>query len=114
MGKTALVLKTGVLPAIFVGVVFGIFAWFSNPAVDLIYFIIFGTLVGIFIGILLFPFTWLLVGIGERRSKSQAHAILEKGDKNPAEINSLINHLKKFGDEESAALISKLWQLRDS
>lgn len=114
MGKIALVLKTGLLPAVFAGVLFGIFAWFSDPAVGIIYFIVVGGLVGIFIGALLFPLTWLLVGIGERRSKSQAHAVLEKGNRNPAEIDSLINHLKKFDDEESAALISKLRQLREN
>jgi xanthosine utilization system XapX-like protein len=112
--KIVLAFKIGVLPAILVGVLFGIFTWFSNPAVGIIYFVIVGGLVGIFIGALLFPLTWFLIGIGERRSKSQARTILEKKDKNPAEINSLIEHLKKFGDEESAALISKLQQLRDS
>lgn len=69
MGKIALAFKAGVLPAIFVGVVFGIFAWFSNPAVGIIYFIIVGGLVGIFIGILLFPLAWFLIGLAERRSK---------------------------------------------
>lgn len=113
MGNAALAFKTGALPAIFAGVLFGIFTWYSNPAVGLVYFIIFGALAGIFTGILLFPLTWFLIGSAQRRSKSQAHAMLEKGDKNQAEIESLINHLKKFGDEESADLISKLQKMRD-
>lgn len=70
MGKIALALRAGLLPAIFAGVLFGIFTWFSNPAVDLIYFIIFGALVGTFIGILLLPLTWFLIGIAERRNKN--------------------------------------------
>lgn len=113
MGKAALAFKTGALPAIFAGVLFGIFTWFSNRGIGIIYFIFVGSLVGIFIGTLLFPLTWFLVGVGERQSKSQAHTILEKGDKNPAEIDSLIARLKKFGDEESADLISKLQKMRD-
>ncbi len=113
MGKAAFAFKTGTLPAIFAGVLFGIFTWLSNRGIGIIYFILVGSLVGIFIGTLLFPLTWFLVGVGERQSKSQARTILEKGDKNSAEIDSLIARLKKFEDEESAMLISKLQQLKE-